>query len=66
MNKEEFKKDWKKFLIDIGLSETQLAKEIGQKQNNLNKKIVNGSIRYLELSDIVEKYGYTISIRKKV
>lgn len=64
MKKTEFIKDWKKFLIDIGKSETVLAKEIGTTQPNLNQKTSNATIRYLELSEIVEKYGYSIKIHK--
>ena len=65
MDIKQFKKDWDIFLIDIEKSEKQVATESGQSQQNLNKKIIKGSIRYLELSEIVEKYGYTISNRKK-
>lgn len=65
MDIKQFKKDWDIFLIDIEKSEKQVATESGQSQQNLNKKIIKGSIRYLELSEIVEKYGYTINIRKK-
>ena len=66
MEKEEFIKDWKKFLIEIGKSETILAKELGTTQSNLNQKTSKGTIRYLELSNIVEKYGYSIKIHKGV
>lgn len=65
MNKDTFKKQWKKFLIDIDKSETQLANELGVKQATFNEKMRNATIKYIELSDIVEKYGYTIEIRKK-
>ena len=34
MEKEEFIKDWKKFLIEIGKSETILAKELGTNVSN--------------------------------
>lgn len=65
MKKEDFIKDWKKFLIDIGKSETELAKEIKKEQSGINRRINSGSFKYLELSDIVEKYGYSIKIHKK-
>lgn len=65
MDKEEFKKEWKKFLIEIGMSETQLAKELSVKQATFNEKMRNATIKYLELSDIVEKYGYSIKIHKE-
>lgn len=58
-------KDWKKFLIDIDKSETQVAKECGKTQQGLNRTIKGGSIKYLELSQIVEKYGYSITIHKQ-
>lgn len=65
MDKDTFKKQWKKFLIDIDMSETQLANELGVKQATFNEKMRNATIKYIELSNIVEKYGYTIEIRKK-
>lgn len=65
MNKEEFRKMWKKWLIDVGVSETQLAHELGRAQQNLNRSINNASIKYVELSEIIERYGYTVEIRKK-
>ncbi|MDO4921777.1 MAG: hypothetical protein Q4E64_08130 [Phascolarctobacterium sp.] len=65
MNKEEFKKEWQHFLVDIGKVEKEVAEDVGQFQQNLNKKINSGSIKYIELSDIVEKYGYSIKIHKQ-
>lgn len=66
MNDMQLKKDWNNFLIDIGKNGTEVAKENGQLQQTLNKKINNGTIKYLELSEIVEKYGYSIKIHKDV
>lgn len=65
MDNEQFQKHWKKFLIEIGKSEAGLAKELGEQQQNLNKKINKGTIKYLELSNIVEKYGYSVKINKE-
>lgn len=65
MDKTTFQKDWRRFLLEVERSENQIAKEIGQTQQGLNRKIQNASIRYIELSEIVEKYGYSISIHKK-
>ncbi|MBR6511168.1 MAG: hypothetical protein IKT51_02875 [Phascolarctobacterium sp.] len=65
MNQEQFIKDWRKFLIDLGISETELAKALATPQTNLNRKIRTGAIKYLELSEIVERFGYTVEIRKK-
>ncbi|WP_130920883.1 hypothetical protein [Phascolarctobacterium faecium] len=64
MKKEDFIKDWKKFLIDIGKSETELSKEVKIEQSGINRRINSGSFKYLELSEIVEKYGYSIKIHK--
>lgn len=65
MNKELFIKDWKKFLIDIGKNEKEIAAANNQKQQNLNRKIKEGTIKYLELAEIVEKYGYSVKIHKE-
>ena len=65
MNKELFIKDWKKFLIDIGKNEKEIAEANSQKQQNLNRKIKEGTIKYLELAEIVEKYGYSVKIHKE-
>ncbi len=64
MTKEQFQKMWKKWLIDVDKSEAEIARENEMFQQNLNAKIKNGSMKYVELSEIVEKYGYTIEIRK--
>lgn len=66
MKKEDFIKDWKKFLIDIGKSETELSKEVKIEQSGINRRINSGSFKYLELSEIVEKYGYSIKIHKGI
>lgn len=65
MTNDEFSKMWKKFLIDIGMSETDVSKECGENQQSFNGKFKKATIKYVELSKIVEKYGYTIDIRKK-
>lgn len=58
-------KQWKLFLMDINKTEVQVANEVEQTQQVLNRKIRKQSIRYTELSNIVEKYGYSIDIHKK-
>lgn len=64
MTKEQFQKMWKKWLVDVDKSEAEIARENCTFQQNLNAKIKNGSMKYVELSEIVEKYGYTIEIQK--
>lgn len=65
MTSEELQKLWKKWLIDVGYSETDIAKEIGKQQQNLNRSINSGSIKFLTLVNIFEKHGYSIEIHKK-
>lgn len=65
MDKKEFKKMWLSFLIDTGLNNTDIAKEEGITKQSLGRKINDASIRYIDLSNIVERHGYTIEIRKK-
>ena len=62
---KEFVKQWKKLLIDIGKSESQVAKDHDLHQQSLNRKIQNGSIKYLELDNILNTYGYKLVIVKK-
>lgn len=64
MELKDIKKDWDKWLIDIEKSETQVAKEQGMLQSNLNRKLKTGTIKYFELINILEKYEYTLKITK--
>lgn len=65
MDKKDLKKMWSKWLIDIDSNTTQVAESVGDTQQGLSRKINNASIRYIDLANIVERYGYTIDIRKK-
>lgn len=65
MNKKELKKMWEMWLLDIEENTTSIATKHNQSQQNLSRKINEGTIKYLELSNIVEEYGYTITIHKK-
>ena len=65
MDKEEFVKQWRKWLVDIGISEAELARTIGQSPANLNKKIANGTIRFLELAEILSKFGYKVEFKEE-
>ena len=65
MDKKDLKKMWESWLIDIEQNTTQIALTRQDTQQNLSRKINGGTIKYLELSDIVEKYGYSIDIHKK-
>ena len=61
----ELKKEWQHFLIDIDKTGADVARELGQSPQNLNKKIVNETIRLVEFAEILEHYGYALSITKK-
>lgn len=65
MDKKELKKQWTNFLIDNDLTNVDIAKQLGVTKQTMSKKINNGSIRYIDLANIVEKYGYSIDIHKK-
>ena len=65
MDKKELKKQWTNFLIDNDLTNVDIAKQLGVTRQTMSKKINNGSIRYIDLANIVEKYGYSVDIRKK-
>lgn len=65
MKKEEFNRMWRVFLAEIGKSGSDVARDIGITPGALNLKMRNATIRYTDLSDIVEKYGYSIEIHKK-
>lgn len=65
MDKKTFKKQWTNFLIDAELKNVDIAKAVGITKQSLGKKINNCSIRYIDLANIVEKYGYSIDIHKK-
>lgn len=65
MDKKELKKQWANFLIDNDLTNVDIAKQLGVTKQTMSKKINNGSIRYIDLANIVERYGYSIDIHKK-
>lgn len=65
IEKDFFGKQWKKLLIDIDKTETDVAKDLGVSQSNLNRKMRSGSIKAVELAEILDRYGYALEIRKK-
>lgn len=60
----ELKRTWKIFLSNVDKSETAIAKELGMKPTNLNRKINEGTIKFLELAAILEKYGYCLEVKR--
>ena len=65
IDKLDLKKEWQIFLLDTNLNNTIIAGGLGTSPQVLGRKINSGSIKFLELANILEKYGYEISIRKK-
>ena len=65
MDKKGLKKMWQIFLIEQELDTKTVAEQLGSFPQALGRKINSGSIKFLELANILEKYGYEISIRKK-
>lgn len=59
---KDLKKIWQKWLIDVDCKEIDIAKENGIAQQNLNRKINQGTISVVDLLQILDKKGYTIKI----
>lgn len=57
---------WENWLLDIEKNTTQIAVARNDTQQNLSRKINGATIKYIELSEIVEEYGYSIEIHKKI
>ena len=66
MDKKSLKKMWENWLLDIEKNTTQIAVARNDTQQNLSRKINGATIKYIELSEIVEEYGYSIEIHKNV
>lgn len=64
MDNKELKKMWSLFLVDSENTNQSIADDLGTSPQNLGKKINNGSIRFIEMCNIVEKYGYKFEMKK--
>ncbi len=53
-----------KFIEAGGITEKEAAEIIGITQSTFNKRIKNGSLKYLEVLKIMEALGYKIQWRK--
>lgn len=63
-NKKRVKNLWNIFLIISEKTTKEIAIDTNQTQQNLSQKINNGTIRFIELLTILEKYGYTLQLKK--
>ena len=52
-------------MLDTNLNNKIIAGGLGTSPQVLGRKINSGSIKFLDLANILEKYGYELSIRKK-
>lgn len=64
MKKEDLAKMWKKWLIDIEKSESEIARQEGITQPTLNEKFRKGTVPFLVFENILEKHGYKFKIVK--
>ena len=53
-----------KFIEAGGITEKEAAEIIGITQSTFNKRIKNGSLKYLEVLKIMDALGYKIQWRK--
>ncbi len=65
MDKKQLKKLWTAFLIDNGLKNVDVAEKLGITGSALGQRINNGSIRFIDIVNIFESYGYVVGIHKK-
>lgn len=65
MNKEDLQKLWKKILIDEGISEAEFWRSRGISQSAGNRKLREGTIKYIEFINILNSLGYQVEIKKR-
>ena len=58
----EIKKLIKKLLVELGITQTELAKKVGQTQANLSRKIVSDNFRINDLEKLVNALGCTLEV----
>ena len=55
----------KMLLLEHKKSETQIAKAMEVDQTNFNRKLKNGTLRYLEVEKLLDALGYELQWVKK-
>ena len=65
MDVEEFRKQWKKILIEVGKSEAEVWRSLGSSQSAGNQKTRNGTIKYIEFVNVLDGLGYDVEIVKR-
>lgn len=64
MEKAELLKLWRKILIDEDLSAAEFWKKHGLNEVVWNRKMREGTIKYIEFINILESLGYEVTIKK--
>ncbi len=55
----------KMLLLENGnMSETAMAEKIGMNQTNFNRKLKAGTLKFLEVQEILDALGYTVYAEK--
>lgn len=62
MERRDVVKIWKKWLIDVDKTETDIAKEEGISQATLNEKFRKGTVPFYVFANILERHGYKFVI----
>lgn len=62
MEKDYLYWEWRKILAGKKLSETEAARIMGVSQSGLNRKIREGTVRAVEMANILENFGYTLKV----
>ena len=60
-----FAREWRKILIDKGLSETQFAKNNDLSQHALNRSINTGAIKFIRMVQLLDVLGYDVKIKSR-
>lgn len=62
MTVDQFRKIWKTILINEGISEAEFWRQRGSSQSAGNQKTRNGTIKFIEFTNILTNLGYKITI----
>lgn len=60
-----FAREWRKILIDKGLSETQYAKNNDLSPRALNRSINTGAIKFMRFVRMLDSLGYDVKIKRR-
>lgn len=63
MTTEQFYKWWKCLLIELGINEKEAAAIIGLSQQSINRKAKEGTIRFIEIQNLLEHFGKSLDTK---